>query len=82
MADWVASVSKAIAALVVPFVMYGIAELAEWVGMDPPDTDIVDTAVIAIVSAVVVWWVRNRPAPVTVDTPAPLASSSSGAGTP
>lgn len=63
MSDWVGSVAKAVAALIIPFVLYGLLQLAEWVGMDPDviDADIVETSVVAVVSAVIVWAVRNHP---------------------
>lgn len=71
---WVQSVAKAIAALLVPFVLYGLGRFAEWVGMDVPDRDIVETATVAGVSAVIVWAVRNRPTTAPVEDGAVSAS--------
>lgn len=63
--DWVRSVAKAVAALLVPFVLYGLGEAAEWIGMDATfiDRDIVEASIVAIVAAIVVWAVRNRQPP-------------------
>lgn len=62
MSDTLKPIAKAIAALIVPFVIAGLDELAEKAGINiPVEASLVDTVVVAAVSAVVVWVVRNQP---------------------
>ncbi len=63
MTDSLQTVAKAIAALLTPFVVFGVAKLADWVGMPTPDHDIITAVVVAVVSALVVWAVPNKPKP-------------------
>lgn len=56
-------IAKAVAGVVTPFVIAGVAKLCEKAGIDVPvDPDLVETTVIAIVTGIAVWFTRNRPA--------------------
>lgn len=59
MSDAIKSVAKAIAALIVPFAVYGVDRLASAAGMPTPDPAIATAVVVAVVGFAVVWITPN-----------------------
>jgi DMSO/TMAO reductase YedYZ heme-binding membrane subunit len=70
MTDQVRQCAKAVAALITPFVLAAVAAMIERAGVNVPvDPSIVESAVTAVLLAVIVWAVPNRPSPLPPPPP-------------
>jgi len=57
------SVAKAIAAFLTPIVLAILAGVVESAGLNVAfDPSVVETLIVSVLTAVSVWYVRNRPA--------------------
>lgn len=62
MPEFLRPVAKAVAAALTPLIVTAIAKGLAWIGADVPvDPQWIESAVIAIVTAAVVWAVKNAP---------------------
>lgn len=62
MPEFLRPVAKAVAAALTPLIVTAIAKGFAWIGADVPvDPQWVESAIIAVVTAVVVWAVKNAP---------------------
>jgi hypothetical protein len=60
--DYIAPVAKAVAAFVTPLIVAALLWLVDRTGADYPiNPDAINVGVTAIVTAIAVWAVRNRP---------------------
>jgi hypothetical protein len=62
--DVLESIAKALAALLVPYILMVLANMTEKTGIEVPfDPSWVETVILSVVTAIAVWWKRNRPLP-------------------
>lgn len=61
-AGYIPTIAKAVAAFVTPFVVAALAWLVEQTGVNVPhDPKLIETTLVAAVTAVATWAIRNRP---------------------